>query len=71
MARVKVLAARVSGEKIGVPNFVYTAQIFEDLNDAEPIWVCVHEHRTTMAAQLCGVQFLTDRLLVRRRRETT
>lgn len=68
MARVRVLATDLSGESEPVPRIVYAAQVFEDLNEAEPVWVCIHEHNTTVAAQLCGVQFLTDRLLGRRRR---
>lgn len=70
MARVQVLAATPAVDGDAAPRIFYTAQIFED-NDAEPVWTCIHEHSTTVAAQLCGVQFITDRLLGRGRREVT
>ena len=72
MARVQVLATTPTEEEPeATPRIFYVAQIFEDNHDAEPVWSCIHEHKTTMAAQLCGVQFLTDRLLGRRKREIT
>lgn len=71
MARVQVLAATPTDGGDAMRGIFYAAQIFEDNDDAEPVWTCIHEHRTTVSAQLCGVQFLTDRLLGRARRETT
>lgn len=68
MARVQVLAATPHDEGGAAPRIFYAAQIFEDNNDTLPVWTCIHEHRTTVAAQLCGVQFITDRLLGRRKR---
>ena len=71
MARVRVEAAIPTNTEASVPRVFYTAQIFEDDNDTEPVWTCIHEHGTTVAAQLCGVQFITDRVLGHRRREIT
>ena len=69
MARVRVLTTDRSDKSVPVHRATYTAQVFEDFNESEPVWVCIHEHKTHMAAQMCGVQFLTDRLLGRRKRE--
>jgi hypothetical protein len=67
MARVRVLAERSSGDLGAVPRPHFSAQIFEDRNDREPVWTCTHDHGSAIDAQLCGVQFLTDRLTGRRR----
>ena len=68
MAKIRVLATRLGIEYELLPRTVYTAQVFEDENDAEAVWTCIHEHKTAVEAQLCGVEFVTDRQLNRRER---
>jgi len=61
MARVRVLAWKLGIDRVQVPRLAYSAQIYEDADDDTPVWTCIHEHRTPVDAQLCGIQFLTDR----------
>ena len=66
MARVRVLAVRMGGDGSQSARLSYSAQIYDDGNDAEPVWTCIHDHRTPIEAQLCGVQFITDQPTFRR-----
>ena len=63
MAKIRVLATRLGIEYELLPRVVYAAQVFEDVNNSEAVWTCIHEHRTAVEAQLCGVEFVTDRRL--------
>ena len=66
MSKIRVLATKLGSEDELLPRLTYTAEVFDDGNDSEPVWTCVHEHKTPIAAQLCGVEFLTDRPVNRR-----
>lgn len=55
MAKIRVLVAKLGIEHELVPRTVYTAQVFGEGNDDEPVWTCIHEHKTAIDAQLCGV----------------
>lgn len=68
MAKILVLATKLGTEYELIPRVVYSAQVFDDENSSEAVWTCIHEHRTAAEAQMCGVEFLTDRPLHRRRR---
>ena len=32
-----------------------------DDDDRVAVWTCIHEHKSAIDAQLCGVEFLTSR----------
>ncbi len=66
MARVRVLAWRLGNERAPIPRLAYSAQIYEDGSDVEPVWTCIHDHRTPIEAQACGLQCLADRTYRRR-----
>ena len=68
MAKIRILATKLGIEYELVPRVIYTAEVYEDGNDSEPVWTCIHEHKNALDAQLCGVEFLTDRPAGRRRR---
>jgi hypothetical protein len=68
MAKIRVLATRLGTEYELVPRIAYAAQVFEDSNDIDAVWTCIHEHKTAVDAQLCGVEFVTDRGLNRGQR---
>jgi hypothetical protein len=53
MASVRVLATRVGS------THVYKAEIFDDIEDDEPIWMCEHDHASPIDAQSCGLHQLT------------
>jgi len=68
MAIVRILATRIPPDGKQPPNMVYRAQIFENADDDDASWTCIHEHRAAAQAQLCGIGFLTDRRAIRHNR---
>jgi len=68
MAKIRVLATKRGSEDELVPRTVYSAQVFEAENESEAVWTCIHEHKSAIDAQLCGIEFVTDRSLDRRHR---
>jgi hypothetical protein len=67
MARVRVLAERPAAAVDTDPRRTFTALVYEDYDEARPVWSCRHRHGSALEAQLCGVRYLTDRLVGRRR----
>jgi hypothetical protein len=61
MAKIRVLATRLGTEYELLPRVVYAAQVFDDENAREAVWTCIHEHKSAVDAQMCGVRFVTDR----------
>lgn len=68
MSKIRVLATKLGIEYELVPRTVYTAQVFADGNDGEAVWTCVHQHKSAIDAQMCGVEFVTERSVDRRHR---
>jgi len=62
MARVRVSAVKLGSDRVPVPRLAYCAQVYSD-DATELLWSCMHEHQTPVDAHLCGVQYLTDRLM--------
>jgi hypothetical protein len=67
MARVRVLAERPAFLIAMDPRPKFSAQVYEDFNESKPVWTCTHSHGSAIDAQLCGVQYLTDRVVGWRR----
>ncbi len=68
MAIVRILATKIPSEGPQPWDVAYRAQIFERADDGAASWVCSHQHHSAARAQLCGVEFLTERRSMTRKR---